>query len=165
MGAAGGPDRGAAEGGRIAGSPSAKGTADGTIVNLYYCDLASAVCFWRDGLGFPVAVDQGWAVLLELASRSFLGLVDGSRGHLRPQPESAVLVTLISDDLAGWREWLAAAGAAGMTPLERREDLGIERFFCRDPGGYAIEVQRFLRPDDRRTFHEGSVELSTRPTA
>ncbi|MBC7220344.1 VOC family protein [Candidatus Bipolaricaulota bacterium] len=109
---------------------------------------------------------QGWAVIVALAPRSFLGLVDGARGHLRPQPETAVLVTLVSDDLAGWRDRLAAAGGtAGMTPLDRREDLGIERFLCRDPGGYAIEVQRFLRPDDRRTFHEGPVELSTRPTA
>lgn len=125
----------------------------GTMVNLYYEDLASAVAFWRDALGFPVAADQGWAVLLELRPGSFLGLVDGARGHLRPNPQSAVLVTLITDDLAGWRERLRAAGAQDLTEIERQEDLGIERFFCRDPGGYTLEVQRFLRPGDRARFH------------
>ncbi len=125
----------------------------GTMVNLYYEDLSEAVAFWRDALGFPVAADQGWAVLLELRAGSFLGLVDGTRGKLRPHPNSAVLVTLITDDLAGWWARLRAAGAQDLTEIERREDLGIERFFCRDPGGYALEVQRFLRPADRAWFH------------
>lgn len=123
------------------------------IVNLYYADLARAVVFWRDALGFPVAADQGWAVLLELCPGTFLGLVDGAKGYLRPQEGSAVLVTLVSDELSAWQERLRAAGAEGLTGVERREDLGIERFFCRDPGGYAIEVQRFLRPWDRVKFH------------
>ncbi|MFH1609503.1 MAG: VOC family protein, partial [Candidatus Bipolaricaulota bacterium] len=127
--------------------------ADSTIVNLYYAELDRAVRFWRDGLGFAVVLDQGWAKLLRLADRSFLGLVDGSRGHLRPQPTSAVLVTLVVEDLSGWRERARTAGAAGITEIERRDDLAIERFFCRDPGGYALEFQRFLRPADREAFH------------
>jgi catechol 2,3-dioxygenase-like lactoylglutathione lyase family enzyme len=144
------PDRGPGEGGPIAGG------VDGTIVNLYYADLAGAVRFWHEGLGFPVAADQGWAVLLRLAEGSFLGLVDGARGHLRPQPASAVLVTLLVDDLPAWRARAQQAGATGLTPTEHRKDLGIERFFCRDPGGYELEFQRFVRPEDRRTFHGGA---------
>ncbi len=135
-----------------------------TIVNLYYAELDRAVRFWRDGLGFPVEVDQEWALLLRLATGSFLGLVDGSRGHLRPQPASAVLVTLVVDDLSRWRERVGAAGAAGMTEIERREDLGIERFFCRDPGGYALEVQRFLRPAERAIFHRGAASTRGSPS-
>lgn len=126
---------------------------DGTIVNLYYADLAAAVRFWREVLGVPLVADQGWAKILRLADRSFLGLVDGARGHLRPQPRSAVLVTLVVDDLEDWRERARRAGAAGITDVELRDDLGIERFFCQDPGGYELEFQRFLRPEDRRAFH------------
>lgn len=132
--------------------------AEATIVNLYYDDLAAAVQFWRDDLGFPVAVDQGWAKLFRLSGRSFLGLVDGRRGHLRPQPRSAVLVTLVVDDLAAWRERAQQARASGVTAIERREDLGIERFFCRDPGGYELEFQRFLRPEEGRIFHRAQGE-------
>lgn len=127
--------------------------ADSTIVNLYYAELDRAVRFWRDGLGFAVVLDQEWAKLLRLADRSFLGLVDGSRGYLRPQATSAVLVALVVEDLPGWREQVRVAGAAGITEIERRDDLAIERFFCRDPGGYALEFQRFLRPADREAFH------------
>ena len=136
-------------------------TADATIANLYYADLDVAARFWRDGLGFPVVVDQGWALLLRLAAGSFLGLVDGARGHLRPRPASAVLVTVVVEDLSAWRARVGEAGALEITAIEQRDDLGIERFFCRDPGGYELEFQRFLRPGDRRTFHARPVEPSS----
>ncbi|GAB4309558.1 MAG: hypothetical protein Kow0097_10650 [Candidatus Bipolaricaulota bacterium] len=112
-----------------------------------------------------MARDQGWAVLLRLAAGSFLGLVDGARGHLRPQPASAVLVTLVVEDLALWRDRARKAGASAITAIERRDDLGIERFFCRDPGGYELEFQRFLRQDDRRTFHGGCDQPPTASAA
>lgn len=143
--------------------PSGEPTADATIVNLYYADLGAAARFWRDGLGFPVTVDQGWALLLRLARGSFLGLVDGARGHLRPQPTNAVLVTLVVEDLPAWRARVDKAGARGITAIEQRDDLGIERFFCRDPGGYELEFQRFLRPGDRRTFHARPLEPPSEP--
>lgn len=128
-----------------------------TIVNLYYADLSRAVAFCRGTLGFPVPADLGWAVLFGLRPGSFGGLVDGARSYLRSNPRSAVLVTLVTDDLGAWRERFRAAGAKGRTVIERREDLGIERFFCRDPSGYAVGVQRFFRPWDRLQFR-GEVE-------
>lgn len=124
-----------------------------TMVNLYYQDLEEAVRFWTHSLGFPIAVDQGWAKLLCLREGSFLGLVDGRRGYHRPQEENAILITLITDDLEAWHARVQEAGAREVTAIEFHPELQIERFFCRDPGGYTLEFQRFLRPEDRALFH------------
>jgi len=70
-------------------------------------------------------------------------------------------VPVVVEDLPAWRARVGEAGALEITSIEQRDDLGIERFFCRDPGGYELEFQRFLRPDDRHVFHGGSAEPST----
>ncbi len=124
-----------------------------TLVNLYYHDLEAAMRFWAEGLRFPVVVDQGWAKILRLGEGSYLGLVDGQRGYHRPQEKSAVLITIVTDDLTGWWERAGQAGAQGLTPIQINSELQIERFFCRDPGGYTLEFQRFLNPQARRVFH------------
>ncbi len=125
-----------------------------TLVNLYYRDLPAAVRFWTEGLGFPIVLDQGWAKLLRLREGSFLGLVDSRRGYHRPQEHNAVLITVVTDDLETWRVRAQQAGAQAVTEIERHPELQVERFFCRDPGGYTLEFQRFLRPQDRALFHQ-----------
>jgi catechol 2,3-dioxygenase-like lactoylglutathione lyase family enzyme len=118
--------------------------ADYAITFFYYEDLARAAAFYEGVLGFELVLDQGMARIYRIAGRSYFGIVDGTRGHLRHQPKSAVLLTIVAEDVPGWHARMAAAGVAALTPIQR--GTYCEHFFFEDPAGYAIEVQRFHDP-------------------
>ncbi len=117
---------------------------DYAITFFYYDDIAPAAAFYEGVLGFELVLDQGMARIYRIAGRSYFGIVDGTRGHLKHQPKSAVLLTIVAEDVAGWHARLAAAGVAALTPIQR--GTYCEHFFFEDPAGYAIEVQRFHDP-------------------
>jgi catechol 2,3-dioxygenase-like lactoylglutathione lyase family enzyme len=117
---------------------------DYAITFFYYEDLSPIARFYEDTLGFELVLDQGLARIYRVAKQSYFGIVDGNRGHLRHQPESAALFTIVAEDVAGWHAKLKDAGVAGLTELQRGRYC--VHFFFRDPGGYAIEIQRFHDP-------------------
>lgn len=126
---------------------------DSQITFLYYANLEPAARFYGEVLGLPLVEDQGFAKIYQVAEGAFLGIVAGERGFLRPQPHNAVLITLLVEDIQAWYEALHAAGARVLREPARHEDIGVECFFFEDPGGYALEVQRFLRPEQAKVFH------------
>lgn len=117
---------------------------DYAITFLYYDDIAAVAPFYEKTLGFPLVLDQGLARIYRVAASSYLGLVDGRRGHLRAQPRSAVLFTIVAEDVEGWHRRLTEAGVPGLTEL--RQGTFCDHFFFEDPAGYALEVQRFRDP-------------------
>lgn len=127
------------------------------ITFLYFEDLAEPARFFEECLGFECADDQGTCRIYRVAEGAFVGVVAGKSGHRRPQPESAVLVTFVTDDLAGWRDRVAAYGARDLTEIRRPASFPVECFFFRGPGGYHFEVQRFLSPDVRRRFGQSNA--------
>lgn len=116
----------------------------GAITFFYYAELAPVIPFYEQVMRFELLQDQGMARLYRIAPGSHFGIVDGNKGHLRHQPRSAALLTVLVPDVAAWHARLAAAGAPRLGPVQRNAHL--EHFFLEDPGGYAIEVQRFLDP-------------------
>ncbi len=114
------------------------------ITFFYYDDIAAIARFYEDTLGFELVLDQGMARIYRIAPGSFFGIVDGNRGHLRHQPQSAVLLTIVAEDVAGWHARMQAAGVAKLGPIQT--GTYCEHFFFEDPAGYAIEVQRFRDP-------------------
>ena len=114
------------------------------ITFFYYDDLAAIAPFYEQTLGFELVLDQGMARIYRIAPGSFFGIVDGNRGHLRHQPRSAVLLTIVAEDVAGWHARMQAAGVAKLGPI--LTGTYCEHFFFEDPAGYAIEVQRFRDP-------------------
>ncbi len=74
--------------------------ADYAITFFYYPDIAAVAPFYEDVLGFELVLDQGMARIYRVAGRSYFGIVDGNRGHLRHQPRSAVLLTIVAEDVA-----------------------------------------------------------------
>jgi catechol 2,3-dioxygenase-like lactoylglutathione lyase family enzyme len=124
--------------------------ADYAITFFYYEDLAAAAQFYEEVMGFALVLDQGMARIYRIAPGSWFGIVDGNRGHLRHQPRSAALLTIVDEDVAGWHARMAAAGVAGLTEILR--GTYCEHFFFEDPAGYAIEVQRFHDPAVARLF-------------
>lgn len=124
--------------------------ADYAITFFYYEDLAPAARFYEEVMGFELVLDQGMARIYRIAPGSFFGIVDGNRGHLRHQPKSAALLTIVAEDVAGWHAKLKAAGVASLGEIQRGRYC--EHFFFEDPAGYAVEVQRFHEPEVAALF-------------
>ena len=116
----------------------------------YYDNLEEAADFYENILGFELVQDQKMARLYRTSSHSFFGIVDGSKGHLRSLPESAVLLTLVVDDVYEWHSFLKEKGVEGLS--EVKKGVNAESLFFKDPAGYAIEVQRFLDPEVAKRF-------------
>ena len=125
---------------------------DTAITFFYYDDIAKVQSFYEDILGFELVLDQSMARLYRIAANNYFGIVDGNRGHLKHQPKSAVLLTIVSEDVAGWHGRLAVAGVADLSQILR--GTFCEHFFFADPAGYAIEIQRFLDPAVADLFRE-----------
>ena len=124
--------------------------ADYAITFFYYDDIHRVAPFYEQVLNFELVLDQGLARIYRIASRSYFGIVDGNRGHLRHQPRSAVLLTIVADDVAAWHERMRANRVEGLTDILR--GTYCEHFFFEDPAGYAIEVQRFHDPAVAKLF-------------
>ena len=125
------------------------------ITFLYYDELAPIARFYEQVMGFEPVEDQEWARIYRVGG-AFLGIVAGDKGHHRAQEKSAVLVTLVVDDVAGWHGHLKAHGVQTLTEVQDREDIQIRCFFFDDPGGYSLEIQQFLRPASAAVFHKQS---------
>ncbi|MFO7941266.1 MAG: VOC family protein [Bacillota bacterium] len=117
---------------------------DYPITFLYYTDLDPVVPFYRDVLGLDLSIDQGWAKIFRVNEKACVGLVDESRGSMTAAEEKGVLLTLVVDDVDSWYRHMRENGAAIITPPTTHEEIGVYCFFVEDPGGYRIEIQKFL---------------------
>lgn len=123
---------------------------DYAITFFYYPDIHAVTDFYERVLGFELVLDQGLARIYRIAPNSYFGIVDGNRGHLRHQDRSAVLLTIVAEDVEGWHARLGELGASGLT--EVRRGTYCDHFFFEDPAGYALEIQRFHNPDVAELF-------------
>ncbi|GBQ67135.1 hypothetical protein AA103196_1606 [Ameyamaea chiangmaiensis NBRC 103196] len=123
---------------------------DYTITFFYYENMASVIPFYEEVLGFELVLDQGMARIYRVGEGSYFGMVDGNRGHLRHQPHSAVLLTIVAQDVEGWHARMVAAGVPNVSTLQKGRFC--EHFFFEDPAGYAIEIQRFHNPSVAALF-------------
>ena len=122
------------------------------ITFLYYHELEPVIPFYEQILGLERVEDQGWAKIYRVQGDAYLGIVAGEKGLHVPRPENAVLVTLVVNDAAQWYAKLKGADVEIVGELEDREEIGIRCFFLKDPGGYTLEVQQFLRPEQIQVF-------------
>lgn len=123
------------------------------ITFLYYKDLAAAQRFYEEILGLGIVEDQGWAKIYQVNSTAFVGLVDEAHGSLKAQPENAVMLTFVVDDVSGWYAHLQNKGVKIRQEYGRSEAIQIDYFFAEDPGGYVLEFQRFLKPELTAVFN------------
>ena len=130
--------------------------AECAITFFYYQDLIAVVPFYEDTLGFDLVLDQGIARIYKVAGTAYFGIVDGTSGHLAPQEKSAALLTIVSEEIAGWHARMKAANVAGLSEIMRGRFC--EHFFFEDPGGYAIEIQRFHDPSVAALFRRSAPE-------
>ncbi len=122
------------------------------ITFLYYRDLDRARAFYEELLGLELVVDQGWARIYRVASAAFVGIVDESKGSRRARAGSAVLLTLVVDDVRAWRDHLARNGVAVVRDVAVDERIEVQTCFVEDPGGYLVELQTFMNPTEAAAF-------------
>jgi predicted enzyme related to lactoylglutathione lyase len=122
------------------------------ITFLYYRHLEPIARFYQDVIGFELVEDQGWAKIYRVSGNAYLGIVDERKGFCEAQEKNAVLITLVVDDVFRWYNYLRHKGVKILTELREIEDIQVRCFFLEDPGGYAIEVQQFLKPNVAQVF-------------
>lgn len=130
------------------------GAFSSQITFLYYTPetFERASAFYEHTLGLHPVEDQGWARIFAAAPGAFIGIVDERRGSLKAKPDSAVLLTLVVDDVSAWHDYLKARDVPILRGPDRNEEIQVEHCFIEDPGGYRIELQTFLKPELQRIF-------------
>jgi lactoylglutathione lyase len=119
---------------------------------LYYHDLDPIAPFYGDLLGLELVADYGWTKLYRVNGNAYLGIADERMGSHKAQETSAVLISLIVDDVPWWYERLSSSGLRMLTEIRELHEA-VSSFFCEDPGGYTISIERFLDPVSAPIFH------------
>jgi len=131
-------------------------TAFGTTASnvfFYYEDVEAATSFYKDVMGFRVAADYGFAKIMQVAPRSFITLVDHTKGmHSADEPKTTA-IALVTDQLDEWWGYIRTQDiemrSTEYNPVAGRPHHG---FVAVDPEGYFLEFERFLPHKENRDF-------------
>jgi lactoylglutathione lyase len=111
------------------------------ITFQYYRDLAAAMIFYEEILGFRLAIDQGWSKIYCVEGQAHVGLVDETRGMQDWAEKKTCQICLRVPDVDAWHTWATSNAVDGLTDPRDSDELGIRAFVMNDPEGYQIEVQ------------------------
>jgi len=117
----------------------------GQVTFLYYEDLPAAERFYREVLGLSTSFELEWVKIFRLSSGSSVGLVNATKGSLRPaavDEEKPVMVSLVVDkaDVDRWHSYLKSKGVDVGDGPKVGADGKVLAFAFKDPGGYTLEV-------------------------
>ena len=115
------------------------------ITFLYYRDLPTAMRFYEDILGLPLAIDQGWCKIYRIAEGAHVGLVDETRGMNNWQPEKCVQLCIRVPDVDAYYAYAQEETLDGLSQLFVNDEIGIRAFVFNDPEGYQVEIQTATR--------------------
>jgi lactoylglutathione lyase len=116
------------------------------ITFFYYRNLPTAMRFYEDILGLPLAIDQGWCKIYQICPGAHVGLVDETKGMnqwAEFQPVQLCIRVPLVDD---WYAYAQAKGLSNLSELFVNDEIGIRAFVFHDPEGYQIELQSTTRP-------------------
>jgi len=113
-------------------------------VFFYYRDVEAATEFYRNVMGFRVAADYGFAKIMQVAPKSFITLVDESKGmHSSSEPKTTA-IALVTDELDGWWDYIRTQDVdLRSTEFKSVEGRPHHGFVAIDPEGYLLEFERF----------------------
>ena len=109
----------------------------------YYRDLPQATHFYQGILGFELVEDYGFGKLFQVASTSYLMLVDASVGRHSADEPKTVTTAFLTDELDEWWEYLTAQNVPMHRPFNVKPDQAHDGFVALDPEGYFLEFERF----------------------
>ncbi len=117
---------------------------DGSITFFYYNDLDEASRFYGETMGFEKVLDVGFAQLFKVYDNAHVGLVDGSRGSMRPAEQKSVMLSFFVDDVEEWYRRLSDKGLE-LSPPEEPDYLEMKVLIFKDPEGYTLELLQWLK--------------------
>jgi catechol 2,3-dioxygenase-like lactoylglutathione lyase family enzyme len=109
----------------------------------YYRDLAQATRFYGETLGFDLAEDYGFGKLFQVASTSYLMLIDASIGRHSADEPKTVTTAFLTDELEGWWDYLTGLNLPIRAPFNYQPGKAHDGFVVVDPEGYYLEFERF----------------------
>lgn len=122
-------------------------------VFFYYEDVGAASEFYQEVLGLGLVADYGFAKILQVAPKSFLTLVDHTRGMHDSSEPKTVAIALVTDRLDEWWAYLQT------TDIEMRTEQYAptpgsphDGFVAVDPEGYLLEFERFNAHEENTEF-------------
>lgn len=122
----------------------AKFAIDGTITFFYYDDLERASRFYEGVLGLEPVIDVDFAKVYRIHDNAHVGLVDSERGYLKACKDKPVMLTLLSENIDVWYEYLKTFGVKVEQPPKTADYLNMKTMLLRDPEGYLIEILQWL---------------------
>lgn len=125
----------------------------GAVFWTYYEDLQEADIFYKEKVGLPLIVDQGWAKVYQASQTGYIGLVDERRGMHNFTEKKGSSLAFIAQDLEGWYAYVQAQTPF---PIHREWYEGAEKryqaFVGIDTGGYFLEFNSFHPHPDNEAF-------------
>lgn len=109
----------------------------------YYRDLARATKFYQETLGFALVEDYGFGKLFQVASTSYLMLVDAAVGRHSADEPKTVTTAFLTDELEEWWAYLRGLELPLRAPFNYQPGKAHDGFVVIDPEGYYLEFERF----------------------
>ena len=112
------------------------------VTFLHTANLAETAVFYQTILGLKLVLDQGKCQIFQVNGGAFIGFCE----HFAGANPDGVILTLVSEQVDAWYDYLAAQNAPIEKPPTHNETFNIYHLFLRDPNGYLVEIQQFLDP-------------------
>ena len=118
-------------------------------VFFYYEDVEAATTFYKEVMGFRVVADYGSAKIMQIAPKSFITLVDHTKGmHSSDEPKTTA-IALVTDQLDEWWDYVQTQDVnVRSTDYTPREGSAHDGFVAIDPEGYFLEFERFNQHEE-----------------
>lgn len=123
-------------------------TISATILWLYYNDLTPIRTFYEETLELDLIVRQSFSDIYRSSPSAFLGPVDASRGLHSYTDKRCVTVSLITDDVATWYEYLKTSNQFPLRTETLHTSDRYQSLVGYDPAGYFLEFTQFLPHED-----------------
>jgi len=115
----------------------------GTVVWFYYKDMEGVQQFYEQVMGFDLLVDQGWTKIYRIGPSGFFGIVDEKRGMHHYTEQKAVTLSLFTDDIDGWYDYMSHRDGVAMRSKKIEVEDEYRAFIAYDPEGDYIEWDIF----------------------
>ncbi len=120
------------------------------IVFTYTDDLAAASVFFKEVMELEFVVDQGLCHIFRMSETGYIGVC--SLGDA-PKEHVPVTITIVTDDVDAWYEFLTAKGVEYVKEPVHRPQFNIYTSLFISPHGYQIEIQKF----DDKDWHSKTI--------
>ena len=122
-------------------------------VFFYYKDVEAATKFYSEVMGLHIAADYGFAKIMQVADKSFITLVDHTKGmHSADEPKTTA-IALVTDQLDEWWDYIQTQDIEmRSTDYLPSEGSAHDGFVAIDPEGYFLEFERFNPHTENEQF-------------